>query len=95
MKAYEGVQAQFHSFSTLELGGEGSATLPLKKIPGWLRPSVTLDILRREKSLPLSGFKPQISLQTSHYTNCAISAPLLSFLGAFHAGYLWLQTHAF
>jgi len=33
MKAYEGVQTQFHSFSTLVLGGEGSATLPPKKIP--------------------------------------------------------------
>jgi hypothetical protein len=32
-KAYEGVQAQFHSFSTLVLAGEGSATLPPEKIP--------------------------------------------------------------
>jgi hypothetical protein len=33
MKAYEGVQAQFLSFSTLVLAGEGSVTLPPEKIP--------------------------------------------------------------
>jgi hypothetical protein len=52
-----------------------------------LCPRETLDILRREKSLPLSGFKPQIiqPANKSLYRLCHLSSPFINFRHISHS----------